>query len=469
MDRENKLIKNTLIISIGTLSTKLVQFFLIPLYTRFLSPSEYGIVELFITITSLCIPIISFQIEQGMFRFLVDSRNNKKNIQKIVSTTLFFVLLCIITFSSLFVLISFFIKVEYKFFILINTISCLVNILLLQVARGLGNNKVYSIAGVITGLSTVIFNIIFLVFLNLKAFGMLTGTLLGYIIGIIYLFVKLKIYSFISIRSFDKKELKKLLNYSLPLVPNQISWWIFGTSDRFIVSYLLGLASTGILSIGYKFSNAYIQIYNVFNLSWTESVTLHINDYDFEKYFNDIFNKMVKLFSLGGICIISTIPFIFKIFVSSSYYEAYFLIPIAIVATIFQMIVGLISTIYIAKNDTKIIATTSVLSAVLNVSSHLLLLKHIGLYAAVVSTLISYVFFSCYRFIDINKKYNKISFIPKNVLIILFSATIVLLSYYSKNLYFIFMTTIVSYFTFLFENKWIFKDLKKILIKKQIK
>ena len=74
MNREKQLIKNTAIITIGKICTQMISFFLLPLYTAILTAEEYGIVDLLNTLVSLLIPIITFQIEQALFRYLIDAR-----------------------------------------------------------------------------------------------------------------------------------------------------------------------------------------------------------------------------------------------------------------------------------------------------------------------------------------------------------------------------------------------------------
>ena len=77
MEREKSLVKNTIILSIGNLFTKLITFFLLPLYTAILSTEEYGIVDLLNTLVSLLLPIVTFQIEQAVFRYLIENREKE--------------------------------------------------------------------------------------------------------------------------------------------------------------------------------------------------------------------------------------------------------------------------------------------------------------------------------------------------------------------------------------------------------
>ena len=92
MSKERTLAKNTVIVSIGKISTQLISFFLLPLYTAYLTTNEYGTVDLLNTLISLIIPIISLKIDQGVFRFLIDERENKQGQKKILTTVIYFML-----------------------------------------------------------------------------------------------------------------------------------------------------------------------------------------------------------------------------------------------------------------------------------------------------------------------------------------------------------------------------------------
>ncbi|HBA37533.1 MAG TPA: hypothetical protein DCY94_02295, partial [Firmicutes bacterium] len=81
-----------------------------------------------------------------------------------------------------------------------------------------------------------------------------------------------------------------------------------------------------------------------------------------------------------------------------------------VIASLLNVVVGLISAIYVAKKNTKSIANTSIISTLINIAVHVILIKSIGLYAAAVSTLVSFLTMSLYRLYDIRKKYFKVKF-----------------------------------------------------------
>lgn len=435
MSRESKLVKNTAIITIGKICTQLITFFLLPLYTAILSTEEYGTVDLLNTLVSLLLPIVTFQIEQAVFRHLIEVRNDELEKKKIISTSFFTVIFHISLYLIIFLIISPFVNNEYKYFLATNVVAYIFSSLFLQLARGVGDNKRYAIGSFLTALSTIIFNILFLVVIKLGANGMLLANMLGQIVCFIYILFSLKIYKYISLKFVVKEIRKKLLKYSIPLIPNAISWWIFNASDRLIVSTVLGVDQNGILAASHKFSTVYITFYNIFNMSWTESVSLQINDLDFNEFFNKMFNTVLKLFTAMAIGIIACMFFVYPVMINVNYISGYDIVPVLMLGSLFNVIVGLISTVYVAKKNTKAIANTSIISAIINIVVHLLLVNYIGLFAAAVSTLVAFVIMSFYRLYDIKKKYFSIKFDKKFIIKTIIVLPIILVLYYINNLY----------------------------------
>ena len=103
-------------------------------------------------------------------------------------------------------------------------------------------------------------------------------------------------------------------------------------------------------------------------------------------------------------------------------------------SSLFNVVVGLISVIYIAKKDTKAVAKTSIWAAVINLVVNLALIKFIGLYAASISTLAAYLIMSVIRLIDV-KKYIVIRLDKKFIISAVLIGTVLLIVYYINNLF----------------------------------
>ena len=90
MGRKAKLVKNTLILSIGTILPKISVFITLPIMTGYLTKEEYGTFDLVFIIFSSFLPLIPLNIRSAAFRFLIDVRDDKSKITSIISNTLIF-------------------------------------------------------------------------------------------------------------------------------------------------------------------------------------------------------------------------------------------------------------------------------------------------------------------------------------------------------------------------------------------
>lgn len=430
MSRKKDLAKNTAILTFGRICTQFVSFLLLPLYTAILEPEVYGIADLFNSYIYLIIPLVSLMLDQGLFRFLLECREDEKRKKTLLSTVLLINFVEIIIYLLIYMVIQRYIGSQYKIFLLIDVA---LNILLntfLQFARGTGKNSVYAISSFLSASMTVVSNVIMLVFLRMGVWGLFVSTVVGRAIALFFAIILLKTWKYFDFKEFSKDEAKRLMSYSLPFIPNQLSWWIISVSDRTIISWFLNVAANGLYSVANKFSSIYITFYNIFNLSWTESVSLHINDKDSEEFLENTINTMFKLFYSICIGIIAYMPLVFPLLINDQYNQAYGQIPILMLAVLFQVIVGLYSVVYVALKKSNEIAKTSFWAAVINIVVNVALINFIGLYAASISTLVSYAMMSVYRYFHI-KKYVNVPLHKKGTYLLI--TVIVFLSYYYNN------------------------------------
>lgn len=434
MSKKKELMKNTIIIFMGKVCTQLISFLLLPLYTSYLLTEEYGFVDLVTTYVTLIVPIITMELEMSVFRYLVDCRKDEKEKKKIFSNNFIILLVSLALFIVLYLVVTCFWKFDYCYLILFDIIICTFSGNFLQITRGVGRTLDYAISCIITGVTTILLNILLIVVFKLGAFGMITSMALANGLGAVYLFIRLKMWQYIDFKKKDKKLIKEMYKYSIPLVPNGISWWIVNVSDRSIITAVLGTAANGIYAVSNKFPTILSSLLGIFNLSWSESAALHVNSPDRDQFFSEVSNTVTKLFTCLGVGMISCMPFVFPILINKNYNDAYNYIPILILGSVFNVIICLYSALYIAKKMTKQVATTSIIGAIINIIINVVLIKYLGLYAAALSTAISYFIMMVYRHFDL-KKYMRITY-EKGLLmktILIFTFAIIL--YYQHNIY----------------------------------
>ena len=198
-DANKNLFKNTGIIAIGQVSTQILNFFLLPLYTSLLTTYEYGVLDLLTTYSSLLSILVGMQISQAVFRFLVTKRDNAVEIKRTISTVVIASSIICVIYLFAFVGIQGFLNIQYKWFLLIHVISVLALQTTSNIARGLGDNLKYAMANFISSLIIVVLNVIFVAIFQFGVFAMLISYILGPIIGVIYLTLKCKIYTYVKI------------------------------------------------------------------------------------------------------------------------------------------------------------------------------------------------------------------------------------------------------------------------------
>lgn len=467
MNRQKELAKNTAILTIGKVCTQFVNFFLLPLYTSVLSTSEYGTYDLLLSYSAILLPLVNLQLDQGLFRYILECRENREKQSEVFTTILVFSTLQGIVFVSIFKVLSICFAFENSDFLMFYIVLSLYVGILMQFLRGLGKNISYAIASFISVTTTTAMSVITLAVLKLGIKGLFIATISSQILTIIYLFFSSKCLKYISYKKINLRIFINVLKYSFPLIPNDLAWWVVNASDRVIVSKLLGVAINGIYAAANKFSTMFINFYNVINLSWTESVSLHYKDTDRDDYLSETIGYLFNFFSSAGYLLISLMPFIYPLLINEKYNDGYSHVFILIVAMLFRVLVGLYSTIYIAQKNTKKVAITSVLAAVINIVVNIVLIGKLRLYAASISTLIAFAAMFIFRYYDINKNMTvpiKIGILIRNILMIL----VLGVCYYSSNVLLEILAVLLSFSYAIYTNYEIIKSIKQIIEKKVI-
>lgn len=432
MKQEKELIKNTFIIALGKFSTQIVSFLLVSLYTAKLTTEEFGSYDLITTIITFITPFITLTLEESMFRFLIDAKSKKEEkciiTQTVITILTTLSIACIVIFL---VLTIFSIKTTKLFipYVIAVVLMALMNALV----RGLGKIKLYSLSNFILSVITIVLNVVLILGTNLKVDGLLLSVIIANLVMVVFLAVRLHLRKYIDVKLINKSMMKEMLSYSIPLIPHSLSWTIINLSDRIIVTSALGASSNGIYAVSNKFPTIINTVYNYFAIAWKESAAKALHEDDSNKYYNKIYTSLKNLVYSATIGVIAVVPFIFGLLIKGQgFQEAYLYIPILVFSVYFSNMASFYGGIFSAYKNTKIIGTTTLVAAIINLVINICLIKIIGIYAAAFSTLISSVFLYIYRKNKMKElvKLRKSKNLSYTILITL----VVFLAYYSNNL-----------------------------------
>ena len=406
MSREKNLIKNTFIIGIGTLLPKLTSFITLPVITAGLTKAELGTYDLISTLVSLFLPVVTLQLRTAAFRFLIDYRNDLSGSRRVISNIIGFIIPA--SFVSLAILyfalgklspnIRLLIVLYYFFDIFLSTF--------LQIARGLSYNKIYSASSLLDAVSKMILIVVFVLAMGSGLVGALLASLISTILGTFYVFFRCGIYKYIKVSALDKATLLLLLKYSWPMIPNSMSLWALSVSDRLVLTMFIGVEATAVYAVANKIPALLTSVQNTFIYAWQENASVAVEDSDVDEYYTKMYSGISRLLTGGMALIIALAPFLFKLFVKGDYSDAFNQMPILFLAVFFSCISSFLGGIYVARKKTINVGITTIIAATINLAIDFALIKHIGIYAASVSTLVSYLFLTIYRMLNIKKFQN---------------------------------------------------------------
>jgi len=431
LNQYKSLVRNSFLFAIGSIGSKAISFFMLPLYTRLLSTSDYGQLDVLQTTISLLFPLITFQAVEAVFRYAVDMR--EKNYASTILINGFF--LCLVGMLISFILFPIFTRFEpfssYTSLFYSIMVLMMLDGIMKQFVRGLEKIKTFVAADLGYTASFVFFNIVFLVYLKMGLRGYFLSMVLGHLVSIVIILLFGGIFKYLNFKSFDKSLLKTMLVYSIPLIPNGLMWWVMNVSDRYMLTFFLGFGATGIYSVSYKFPSLITLVNGIFFMAWQLSAMQEYGKKGYEDFYKNIFGVLASLlFVVTGLILLVLKP-LMNVFVSEAFYEAWKYVPLLLVGTIFQAFSSFFGTNYTASKKTKGAFSTSVYGAVVNIGINIILIPMWGIQAAAFSTMLAYLTMWLLRVFD-TKKFTNIKIDWKSI-----SFSIVVIALQFVGLYFI--------------------------------
>ena len=272
-----------------------------------------------------------------------------------------------------------------------------------QIVRGLSYNKMYSTSSVIQSFTNMVLVLVFVTGFKQGMIGALLATTVATMAGVGYLMMKIGIFKSIHFSYINGKMIKEMLKYSWPIVPNSLSNWVLSTSDRLVLVTFMGTPASAVYAVANKIPALITSLQGTFVFAWQENATLASKDDDKGEYYTHMFSGILRIIAGGTALLVAATPILFKILIRGDYGDAYVHMPILFMAILCSCIASYMGGIYVAHKRTVNIGITTMVSAVINLVIDLVFVTRIGIFAASISTLVSYLFLMIYRMVDAKK------------------------------------------------------------------
>ena len=402
-NKYNNLVKNSAIFAIGTFGSKVLQFLIVPLYTYVLTTTEYGQIDLFSTTISLLLPFVTLLIQESIIRFLTAGEITSEEAVSI-GLAMFFCsgalsiiasVIYIFFFGSKFVLLFFFCLILNSY------IAIFQNYL-----KAYGKISEFMVCGLLNTFLFLIGNVYFLTIAKKGIWGYLYALFFSLVCSAIYISIKGKIFQNFRIKAINRSILKEMLRFSIPLIPNNLMWWIMNAGDKYIINYFLGDAANGVYSISIKLATVITTVFSVFMQAWQLSAIKESGNDEQANFYSKVYVIVMALLFISCSLIITFTRPIFSFVISDNFFEANRYSPLLCVATVLNCLSTFVSVSYIVNKNTKNAFFTTAMGAVVNVFANFLLIKVLGLTGIAIGTIIGYLVVVVLRVIDMKKYLN---------------------------------------------------------------
>lgn len=397
MNKFKLFIENLFVYGVGGIISKIIPLIMVPIITRLMPNTEYyGFSDLSNTLISIGSALAVMGMYDAMYRMFFEKEETEFK-KKVCSTALIFTLATSVVVFAVMCLLArpiaklFFSDSTLGYLVYLSAIATLVgatNSIISAPTRMQNKRTVYLIANTVSPLLSYGISVPLLLAGHYIIALPLAGIISGITMEISFYLLNRSWFSF---KGFDIKLLKTMLIIAIPLLPNFLIYWVFNSSDKLMITNLLGVGEAGIYSVGSKLGHASQLIYMAFSGGWQFFSFSTMKDEDQVKSNSSIFEYLgaISFVATAFICALS-FP-IYKLLFEVEYLEGYIIAPYLFLAPLLQMLFQVACNQFIIIKRTwpnMLILTTG---ALVNVVLNLLLIPICGIEGAAVATLIGYV------------------------------------------------------------------------------
>lgn len=462
MDKYKKLFSNTIIFAIGTFSSKLLSLLMVRFYQAYIP--EYGLSDMILIVANFLIPIATLCIAaEGIMRFGLDKEYDNSQV---FTNGIFTVILGMTGLAVLFPIMNFVHLFDgYGMLIYVFVYTSSFRTLCSYFIRARGLVKLFAFDGILTTITLVLFNILFLAVFKMGVHGYILSIILSDTLSIVFLTIFAGLPRYIKPKNLNIKLWKAMLKYSIPLIPTTILWIVISGSDRFFIREMISDNANNLYTAANRLPLLISTGSMFFTQAWHMSAITENNTKGYEKFYGKVFGSYQSLMYMATAGIILLSKPIVHIWFDPKYYEAYKYIPLLLLGILFMCLGSYLSSIYAVTKQSVNSLATSGIAGIVNIALNIILIPIWGIQGAGFATMASYAICFFIRVVD-TRRYVPfdVSYLKIAVNVLLLSAMTVIATFEPKNMYVWLIT--ICLLVIIFNFAAIIKTAKKILVRK---
>ncbi|MBE6852208.1 MAG: hypothetical protein E7505_01850 [Ruminococcus sp.] len=429
MNKYKKLASNTLIFSLGSFSSKILSIFLLRLYTQFIPKSDFSVVNQIQNIINLLGPIVTLSISESILRFGLDKKYDNKKVYSTGVFTGFAGLAVGMIILWIVAAIPKFGFKEYLPYMMLFLFTSEFRWMQQQYAKVKNYIKLYTADSILSTLTLFLFSLLFIAIFKLGIKGYILAIVFSDLTSVVFLAYCANMKNELNFKLRDNHLRLQMIQYSAPLIPTSVLWWVVSSSDSFMVAGFISHEVNGLYSAAYKIPNLISLISIIFYRAWQMSAISEYGSAEQRRYYTKVFDAYTSMMFVASSGIMLMLKTLTTLLVSEEYRESYRMAPFLVVAVLMQSFCNFLGSIYNASNQNKNSLWTSAIAALTNIVLNLILIPIVGVQGAAFATMFAYFVCFIIRVVD-TQRIAKFSVswrkMGVNLCVIMFSAIMIL-------------------------------------------
>jgi len=385
-----KLLGDAGLFTISNMGSKLVVFLLVPLYTSVLSDADYGIADLITGTNNLLVPLLTLSISEAVLRFPFDKDKSRGVIFGGALTVALSSIALVGLLSPILTLFDFELR-DFWYWIPTLFATTVLNTVFAAYVRSTGRLRSFALKGLLQTVVMVGLNLIFLLPLDMGLMGYMLSLVISEAVAVLFMLLYGKTWRELPEIKCERRTLREMLAYSIPMIPTVLAWWVMQLSDKYVVIAFWGLAASGIYAVAYKIPSILSTLITIFTQAWQISAFENSGEEDYSDFVTTVYRYFWIVNALVCALLIAASKPLGYILYQKEFFEAWRYVPVLLIAYLFMGVSGLLASIFSAAKRTGVLFHSSAVGAVLNIVLNLIFVPAFGVMAAAVTTLVGFL------------------------------------------------------------------------------
>ena len=411
------MLRNLGIYAVGSIGSRLMTFLLVPIYSFFIAPSEFGYYDICFAAIMLMLPLITMQLREGAFRFLLDTTADDERT-RVVTFAMVAMLRNICACLVLGVAAHLMFDIRCMWYTLV--FACVFSVfeVVQQMLRGLGHNKLFAGCGILSSFLIFAISVPLVVWADMGIEGVFLGNIAARVIAMLFAEWRVGVFRNYMRSDVDYRAVgREIMRFSYPLVLVNLIVILIASGNRFFIEHFLGLHDNGLYAVAVKFAAILEAMTLIINQTWQETAIRQYGDTDRDAFYSKILNAYLWLLVSLVVGISYGARLLYGYIVGAEYQESMWLVYPLVLSSMILAVILFYDMGYQCSKNTSRQLPCLIVALVISLVTNYLFIIWWGLYGILASINVTYLFMLVYKMID-TRRYMRLRIEPRSVVML---------------------------------------------------